>query len=575
MKQALPYLFLFLISVIALRALFASPFLPLIHDQVQAERVYELSRSLSFGQFPVRFVSDLGYGFGYPLFNYYAPFPYYLAGILFLLGMDLILATKLMIAFSFVFAGFSMYIFAKQFWGRTGAVLSALLYMIAPYHGVQLYVRGSIGELFTYALVPLICLGLSAFWQQKVYKTKVTLGLTALALLSFSHTVGFYMTILLISLYLCAGTLYLAGKKRGELSIWFKRNILFVIVSLALGAFFWLPALGELGYTQLSVASGNNVNYRDHFVTVGQLWNSPWGFAGSAPGVAKDGMSFMIGKISIVLALISIFAVRIHRKAIGVFTALAMLSIFLMLGVSTFVWEIIPFMRITQFPWRYLLFLNVSLCFIAGGTISIVKKFTLNRNSNIASLIIFFLVSVIGLFGLTLTDVAKTKYFEASGYYQYSSEKIKDPTHLRLSASRISDEYRPLGVRKAITLEAISNETVSCLALCLVKDLKLEPTNYQFLVSMEKTAPVYIDKVYFPGFVATVDGEKKEIIRGPDNMLGVSVDGGKHSVEFKLQNTPLRNIGNTISLLSLICIILYPFRSKIWNLRPKQKLLKI
>ena len=48
-----------------------------IHDNTQVQRVFEMSKSLRDGMFPVRWVSDMGYGFGYPIFNFYAPLAYY------------------------------------------------------------------------------------------------------------------------------------------------------------------------------------------------------------------------------------------------------------------------------------------------------------------------------------------------------------------------------------------------------------------------------------------------------------------------------------------------------------------
>jgi hypothetical protein len=563
----LPLIFVFIIPVIALKSLFISPYLPLMHDQVQAERVYEMAKGISFGQFPVRFVGDLGYGFGYPLFNYYAPLPYYIGSLFFLLGTGLIPATKIMILFPFILAGISMYIFSKQYWGRAGGMLSALLYVLAPYHGVQLYVRGSIGELYTYALIPFICLGFAALWEKRINRTKALIGVVALAALGMSHTLGLFMSMFLILPYFCVGVIYLYKKNYSMLLPWIKHMVLFILSGLALSAFFWIPAFAEIGNTRFSIESGNNVNYLDHFVTLGQLWNSPWGFAGSAPGVASDGMSFMIGKTSILIALVVLCATRLNRKQVYGFTFLAAVSIFLMMDLSRFIWWTVPYLKIIQFPWRYLIFANLSICFISGGFVSILRKVSAKHDFPVIIAIFSIFIAFTSLFSLSTWSTLKTKYFESSGNYSFSEKQIVSPKHLRFESSKISDEYLPIGVMPPSSLDEVSSEIVSCLGLCLVKEVTIEPTQYQFSVNMEKTAPVYIDKAYFPNFIAQVDGERKDIIKGTQNMLGVSVDAGKHKVKFVLKDTLVRTISNTISLLSFIVLILYPFRSKIWNLK--------
>ncbi len=576
----LPYIFIILVSAIALRALFTTEYLPLMHDQVQAERVYEMAKSLSFGQFPVRWVADLGYGYGYPLFNYYAPLPYYLGAVIFLLGINLILATKVTIALAFIAAGLSMYLWAGKYWRRSGGVVSAVLYLLAPYHGVQLYVRGSVGELFTYALLPLVLYGLSELWEAQPNRKKALLGVAALWGIAVGHTVGLFMTTTLLGMYLFLGALWIFLKNRAFLPAWVRHHVLFFTLSLTLSAFFWVPALFELSYTNFSLASGNDVNYRDHFVTLGQLWQSGWGFGGSTRGSEADGLSFMIGKVTIMLALgalISLFATKQSRKPpaylLGAAAALAGVSIFLMTESSRFIWELIPNQSIVQFPWRYLIFANLALTFMAGYSVSLLRGVT--RGTTFRALIGITILALTVYILFSLTQFPKTKYFEANGYYRFNSTALQSQNHLRFAASKISDEYMPNGVSRPQSQEEVSTDAVSCLSLCLVKDVSFEPDKYSFTILNEKVAPVYLDKRYFPNFTVTVDGKEAKVLTGVDNMLGVTVPGGRHSVEFSLRNTPLRQAANVVSLLAFCALILYPFRRKLWNLKQKLKSSKI
>ena len=60
-----------------------------------------------------------------------------------------------------------------------------------------------------------------------------------------------------------------------------------------------------------------------------------------------------------------------------------------------------------------------------------------------------------------------------------------------------------------------------------------------------------------------VDGERTDI--DYDNDLGlitIDIPNGEHSLEAKLTNTPIRNIGNTTSVVGLLAIPIYLKRKK-------------
>src|SRR3989338_6324726 len=105
-------LFLVLIlSFWAIKPLLIPGFFPM-HDDTQVARVFEMGKMLGSGVFPVRWVPDLGYGYGYPIFNFYAPLAYYIGGAFILLGFDALLATKLMMILGILLASVFMYLLA-------------------------------------------------------------------------------------------------------------------------------------------------------------------------------------------------------------------------------------------------------------------------------------------------------------------------------------------------------------------------------------------------------------------------------------------------------------------------------
>ena len=159
LKNLFPLFFVLLTSVFSIIPFLHFGFFP-IHDNTQVQRVFEMTKALTDGMFPIRWVADLGFGYGYPVFSFYAPLSYYVGSIINLLGLDALLATKIMMVLGILMAGVAMYFFAKEIWGKSGAVLSALLYVFVPYHAVDIFVRGDVAEFWAYALTPFVFYGL-------------------------------------------------------------------------------------------------------------------------------------------------------------------------------------------------------------------------------------------------------------------------------------------------------------------------------------------------------------------------------------------------------------------------------
>src|SRR5690348_6992611 len=80
------------------------------HDDVQTIRLYEMNKCFEDRQIPCRWVPDLGGEYGYPLFNYYAPLPYYTGEIAYLLTRNLIFSAKVMFGIAFVGSYIFMYL---------------------------------------------------------------------------------------------------------------------------------------------------------------------------------------------------------------------------------------------------------------------------------------------------------------------------------------------------------------------------------------------------------------------------------------------------------------------------------
>src|SRR3989339_622315 len=118
MKKGLIPILLILFFSILLSLPLLKPGLYIIHDDQQIARLFLFDKALKFGQFPVRWVDELGFGFGYPLFVFYPPLVYMVGEMFHFLGFGFIDSIKLVFFNSIFFSGIAMYVLIKELWGR-------------------------------------------------------------------------------------------------------------------------------------------------------------------------------------------------------------------------------------------------------------------------------------------------------------------------------------------------------------------------------------------------------------------------------------------------------------------------
>jgi uncharacterized membrane protein len=112
-------------------------------------RLAELERAVRAGDWFPRWTADLGYGFGFPLFHYYAPFSYYVALIPRLLGLPLAVSLQISYALALFTLGVGVYLWARSVWRSEVAGITAVLATLyAPYILSNAYHRAALAELW-------------------------------------------------------------------------------------------------------------------------------------------------------------------------------------------------------------------------------------------------------------------------------------------------------------------------------------------------------------------------------------------------------------------------------------------
>ncbi|MCA9372202.1 hypothetical protein KC726_04890 [Candidatus Woesebacteria bacterium] len=340
------------------------------HDETQAARIVEFSYDLQHGMIPPRIALHMSYGLGYPLFNYYAPFAYWVTSGLHMVGFDVVSALQLSFGLALLTGGLAMYLFLRHNLRSLASLVGSIAYVSSPFVAVDIFVRANLAELWFFALLPL-----AFFMLERNDKKRALMTAIVLSCLFTVHNVFSLVSVGIIAVYI-----FLIKKSRV--------NVLAFFGGLLLSSYFLIPAVVELPLVH-AAAIATKTHYQDHFLCFAQLWSSPWGFAGSAPGCTADGMSFMLGKVQILfgvggvlLALMSIVFKKTkkwfsfirfetknnHEKTLILFMAvITIVSLFLTLPVSQIVWQMFePVLALFQFPWRFLLISVFGLSFFVA-----------------------------------------------------------------------------------------------------------------------------------------------------------------------------------------------------------------
>jgi hypothetical protein len=568
-KLRIDYLFLgllFLLAVLLSLPLFKPGFFP-IHDNQHVARLQQLDLALKQGQFPVRWVKDLGFGYGYPLFNFYPPFLYYLAEAFHLISFSFLASIKIVFILSFFLSAFFMYLWVRDFFKPKASFLASLFYLFLPYRAVDSFVRGALAEFLALAWLPALLWSGGRIFSLRKIKFK---DIFLVALFLFALMTTHNLTMILFTPFFLTWCLFMFLKNRKNGA---KRLYLF-IASLILGAglscFFWLPALWEKKFTLVNeILLGKLYNFQLHFIHPTQLWNSSFGYGGSLPGL-DDGLSFQIGKVHILAALAALIILlyksfkkkKLIKDYIFYNFLLFLGALFMSLTPSKFVWEAVEPIQYVQFPWRFLGIVGLFISFVAGSLISL-KNSKESSFKNKLNTLLFLVLSLLVVF-------LNYRFFKPQKYLKVSDADFLTEEAIKWDVSRSSFEYIPKGVELTEIKQGLQLTTLiqkQDLPEKRVEILKgegdLEILKDQtdlliFNIEVFKKATVQANIFSFPGWTLYINDKGKDYYKTEGlRLIRFDLDPGIYELVLRFENTFVRTAANLITVLSFLAVVVF------------------
>ncbi len=507
------YVLIVAISLLPFISFFLTTDIPHTHDgPVHLARMAAYYKALTSGQILPRWASDLNYGYGMPLFNFIYHTPYLISSFFLTLGFGLVSTFKLVLALSYVLSGIGMLLFAREFWknDRT-AFLVAVFYQFAPFRLAETHIRGSFGEVYTYAALPFILYGFV------IGNVPITAMSTAVLILSHN-------SISLIFFVMAA-----------TFAILHRKNIFGLLLGLTLSATYWLPAILERKYTYGDLFMKEI--YARHFTPLLTFFLP--NFTGD-PRLITEGIPVQIGLFHVIaLAAAIIYYKKPLSKYILTWSAIA---IFFMHNASSFIWENMAILRQFQFPWRFLAASVVTTSF-AAGFLRLGSKFA-------------FVMTIV------LLIVSTVWYWNPSlGFDRIASEQEYWDFKLNTTFYGETDVIWSAGPHLAYPPSQLQIAQGIATVSAIVK----RPTEHTFSVSAKSDATIVDNTQYFPGWRVYIDNKQVPIEFQDINWRGLitfPVSTGDHAVRVVFGRTPVRLVADILSVSTMILLLFIWLKKK-------------
>lgn len=372
--------------------------------------------------------NNLCNGFGYSWDIFYGNFTSIIPGIVNMFVGSGINTFKLFLYILLILSGISMYISTyKMFNKHELSIIASVIYMCAPYHLNDMYIRYAVAEFASFIFIPLVFSGLycilnnnnnnnndsdnknrdrknlinnkEGYEQKENSNTGICMLILGSSGLIITHLISTTITAFFAFIYLIFNF-----RKLKDIKI-LKKILLSILLILMVTSYFWIPLLENSINTKYEVyepnkmSSSESVNY--HRVELKDLISN------------KDNFQIHeLGIVTIAFVLLTIYSIwkmdREKRKIVLIFLGFGIISI--LLTTKLINWEYVPkIFLFIQFPWRMLEFSSYFLSVVAS-----VSFCSTIKNVKIIDVLYVLLITVL------LTGIFKDRI-------DYNDEKVEEP----------------------------------------------------------------------------------------------------------------------------------------------------
>ena len=489
-------------------------------------------QALEDGLIYPRWIIDANNGYGGPHFIFYSPLSYYFSAAINFIFPSPVISMIIALWFSFFLSGLTMFSALMKQSGKAVSLLVAIGYQLIPFHIIDLYARGTYAELFAFIWFPLIISFMLRINERRNRINVIGLAISYAGLI-MTHLVSGFMITFVVSIYL----MYHFILKRDKQVI---LNIVYaIIIGFGISSIYLIPVVFERQFVHIEYLLQCTVcDYTNNFLfTQEKLYILKQFFFRVHTSVIIEVILFFILILLIVRNRIGL----VPSVSRGFFIILFMFSFLLTTPLSKPLWAIIPFFPILQFPWRWVIIMEISLCFLIGYTFSSesIPALTKLSFSKRIVLYIILILAVISSVMIFETPVFREEFLTDIIY----SDKIRNYLTPTI-------EYIPRSVNIKKFMSEGTYEPVSFISGKGQYEL-LDWKSAKRVIKVKAATPVElrISTFYYPGWKATMDGIETPVrVEHLTGAMIINIPDGEHVLDMKFEDTLIRFVARLISV---------------------------
>ncbi len=483
------------------------------------------------------------YGFGSIGIRYYPPVSHYLMAFTQMLTKDWF-DTFWINSFFWMYLGCAgVYFWAKEWLSSWQSVVAVIVFLVVPYHTLQIYEYVLYSEFAALGILPFCFLFATRIVSRNRFIDAILFSISY-SLLLLTHIPLTIIGSIGLGIYI----LFLIDWRQPKKTI-----VNFIIafgLSLSATAFHWLRVVTEIGWVKLNSPeyyAAGAYDYKKYFFPL--IYSSYDKYVPKMLWLLDISVIFSILLILpltvyLILQIISSDKTRhSERKILYALSVTGLFSIFIMSVPSYFIWNAFPLLQKIQFPWRWL-----SLAALIGAMSFTFAFFQLiSRSKNFKKLIIY--AGLLLILAMPLFDFTQFILFSEPLTREKFAEKIA-----AMPREEGCDCWWTVWTKK----EAFDKREKVDAASRFVNINRWDSESREFTVGKGASVIIRIATFYHPHWKAEVNGQAVEVQKDDDGSILIPVSDGESSVKLYFQEPLKLNIALGISLITwtfLLCAL--------------------
>lgn len=538
-------LFLFALSLLLMLRQFASPsyFTVVVDDAfIYPSWAWQFKEALKEGVFYPRWLPLNFWGYGSPTFLLYPPLAYYLVAMVNLFTDSVITAMNVVKFAALFLSGVGIYFLVKEFYPARAALFSAVFSVTLPYNILLMYVFGSFAAMVSCLWFSPVLLFMYRFFKTGRHGYLIVSGVCYGGLV-LTHLVNAYMFAFVITFYVIYMTV-VTGKAGNIVAL---PTVL--LTGLSLSAAYILPVIFERKYVNLDIFTTGAKGYVYSNMFILPDMTARFKPAGDFWPVYYNTMVLLTITFSIFIWACLLRSMK-YRGAGGAgpagsintfFLTTAVCSILLMFGVSSFLWEVIPFFKYILFPTRWLDIIAFSAACLSATLVAAPSS----NNIKIKQLILPVAL---------LSACLAWDFYCITGAPVHNKSAPFQAMAVNTIMEHLPNEARIDHLQKETDVDSKLGVTVHGKGKADLVAWKSE----ERIIDVRAETPLFLRlrTFNFPGWTAYVDGERREITtETATGAMLVNIPAGMHRIRLVFRDTPVRFFGKLISIATAMALI--------------------